>query len=66
MAISCKKNKLLKSLVPNSILVIIENHNGNQVYFETFPAGIIFQQSMTRLKDTFSQDQGYKIKTFTK
>lgn len=42
-------NKKLKSLVPNLILVTIENHNGNQIHFEYLPAGLIFKQTMEEI-----------------
>ena len=61
--ITANFNKKLKSLVPNSILVTVENHNGNQIYFQHLPAGLIFKQTMDKLKKSYPD---YNIKTYSK
>tara|TARA_R110002126_G_scaffold259451_1_gene402405 strand:+ start:200 stop:391 length:192 start_codon:yes stop_codon:yes gene_type:complete len=61
MAISKSQNKSLKnSLVPNSIMIIVENHNGAISYQEAVPP-MFFHGTMKRLKEKYS----YLYKIYT-
>ena len=63
MTMTSNFNKKLKSFMPNSILVTIENHNGNQIHSEYLPEGLIFKQTMDKLKRLYPN---YNIKIYSK
>jgi len=61
MAISKSQNRSLRnSLVPNSIMIIVENHNGAISYQEAVPPAF-FKGTMDRLKEKYGDL--YNIKT---
>ena len=61
MAISKSQNRSLKnSLVPNSIRIIVENHNGYISHEEVVPPAF-FHGTMNRLKEEYGLS--YKVYT---
>ena len=59
MTISSRQNRSLKnSLVPNSILIIVENHNGFISHQESVPP-MFFHGTIKRLKEEYGDS--YKV-----
>lgn len=65
MSITNKKNNSLKnSLVPASIIIEVNNHNGNIVEYIYCKPGIIYVHTIQYLKNKYGEK--YFIKSYSK
>lgn len=65
MAITLKKNRNCKSQIPRSIEIQVLNHNGNIVDYRFTVPGILYFQTMEKLKKKYNETK-FTIKPIAK